>query len=41
MKTQLGNVSNDAESTVLTEAPYAVEVEFTGSALSVRQGRVR
>jgi hypothetical protein len=32
MKTQLGNVSNDAESTVLTEAPYAVEVEFTGSA---------
>jgi hypothetical protein len=32
MKTQISNVSNDGESAILTEAPYAVEVEFTGSA---------
>lgn len=32
MKTQVANISNDGESAILTEAPYAVEVEITGQA---------
>ena len=32
MKTEIGSVSNEGQSSILTEAPYAVEVEFTGAA---------
>ncbi len=32
MKTAIGNVTNDAQDTILSEAPYAVEIELTGSA---------